>query len=402
MGAATSRVEEDKALQICRERKKFVRQALDGRCSLAATHVAYIEALKIIGPALRKFVEPEAPIESSIYTSTSATPEIFALTERSLSQFSFSSVSRSHNVDVGENLLPSPSPPTYVTSHVNHMKFGGTFSKKVEEKPAVPVTVSVTSGTPQNSTPRSTTERHEASPFGTPPASYETPPWDFFGLGHASRDHLYSQEGRAENGTDIRHDREEDDGVPLSEDEQHDNSSPGRDSSQESGDEFDDPSTEILVQRFVNVNRTTDHIASKESPDMTVDEAVTPELKPMNGVKSKSPNLSPLRPALSGVAVAHDVKTPVKENDVENKVVPKDFFSSMKDIEQLFMKASESGREVPQMLEANKFNFRPIVPGAGSNLSFSVSVSVSLSWQPFIAMPMKQNIKLLHTRTSFF
>nr|GMD12818.1 nitrate regulatory gene2 protein [Ipomoea batatas] len=345
MGAANSRVEEDKALQICRERKKFVRQALDGRCSLAATHVAYIEALKITGIALRKFVEPEAPIESSIYTSTSATPELFALTERSLSQFSFSSVSKAHNVDLGENVLPSP--PPYVTSHVNHMKFGGTFSRKVEEKPAVPVTVSVTSGTPQNSTPG----RHEeASPFDTP-VSYETPPWDFFGLGQASDGHLYSQEGRTEN-------REEDDGVPLSEDERHNNSSPGRDSSrQESDDEFDDPSAETLVQRFVNVNnRTKDHISSKESPAMSADEAVTSELK--------TPNLSPLKPALSGVAVAHDVKTPVKEYDVENKVAPKDFFSSMKDIEQLFMKASESGREVPQMLEANKINFRPIVPGA--------------------------------------
>ncbi|XP_019164117.1 PREDICTED: uncharacterized protein LOC109160277 [Ipomoea nil] len=341
MGAANSRVEEDKALQICRERKKFVRQALDGRCSLAATHVGYIEALKMTGIALRKFVEPEAPhpIESSIYTSTSATPELFALTERS-----FSSVSKSHNVDLGENvLLPSP-PPTY---HVNHMKFGGTFSRKVEEKPAVPVTVSVTSGTPKNSTPG----RHEeASPFDTP-VSYETPPWDFFGLG---------QERRTENGADTRH-YKEDDGVPLSEDEGRNNSSPGRDSSlQESDDEFDDPSAETLVQRFVNVNNRT------KDPAMSADEAVTSEMKPKNGEKRNSPNLSPLRPELSGgVAVGHDVKTPVKEYDVENKVAPKDFFSSMKDIEQLFMKASESGREVPQMLEANKINFRPIVPGAG-------------------------------------
>ncbi|KAL2938162.1 Ribosomal RNA-processing protein 7-like protein A [Bienertia sinuspersici] len=42
MGAVSSKIEDDKALQLCRERKKFLQQALDGRCALAAAHVAYI------------------------------------------------------------------------------------------------------------------------------------------------------------------------------------------------------------------------------------------------------------------------------------------------------------------------------------------------------------------------
>ncbi|KAJ4906246.1 hypothetical protein Rs2_09904 [Raphanus sativus] len=75
MGATTSRIDEDKALQLCRERKKFVQQALDGRCLLAAAHVSYVQSLKNTGTALRKFAETEVPVESSLYTSTtSATP----------------------------------------------------------------------------------------------------------------------------------------------------------------------------------------------------------------------------------------------------------------------------------------------------------------------------------------
>ncbi|CAH9134515.1 unnamed protein product [Cuscuta epithymum] len=328
MGTSNSRAEENKALQICRDRKKIVRQALDGRCSLAATHVAYIDSLKITGNALRKFVEPEAQFESAIYTPT----------ERSLSQFSFSPVPKSsHHVDGSENALPSPSPSTSTRYNANHMKFSGTFSKKVEETPAVPVTVTVTSLTPQNSMPHST-GKHETSPF-------ETPPWDFFGLGHTSEDHI------RENG-------EEGSEIPLSGDDQQNVWSPGRDSPHESDDGFDDPSTETLVRKFENVNRANEASAAD-------DQSVALVVKGVDGEKCGSPELSPLGPEFSGVATAEDdVKTVMKENGVENKVLPKDFFSSMRDIERLFIKASESGREVPLMLEANKFNFRPIIPGA--------------------------------------
>jgi hypothetical protein len=47
----------------------------------------------------------------------------------------------------------------------------------------------------------------------------------------------------------------------------------------------------------------------------------------------------------------------------------------MKDIEYLFTKASESGNEVPRMLEANKLHFRPLAPGKESMASLSLSLS---------------------------
>ncbi|PQQ19120.1 uncharacterized protein Pyn_23175 [Prunus yedoensis var. nudiflora] len=370
MGAANSKVEEDKALQLCRERKKYVKQALDGRCSLAAAHLMYIQSLKNTGTALRKFVDPGAPIESSLYTSTNATPEPLVQTEKSLSHFSFSSPSVSQRIDAAETLSPSPSPPNSTRFHVNHMKFRGSFSKMVEEKPPTPVTATVTSSTPQNTTPRSA-EKPEVSPFEASSHPPQTPPWDYFDFFHPI-DHQFSfQEGKGvnqvfENNDDMRRLREEE-GIPELEDEEEKVSFLGREESEDSEDEFDEPATDTLVRSFENLNRVHDHVEASASPTMPSAESVTSETELLNGEKSNSPDLSPLRATSSVFAVETDSnRTPVKEDCIESKVAPKDFFSSMKGIEVLFIKAFESGKEIPRMLEANKFHFRPLFPAKES------------------------------------
>lgn len=369
MGASSSRMEEDKALQLCRERKKFVREALDGRCSLAATHVSYIQSLRVVGTALRKFAEPEGPLESSLYTSTTATPELLVSTDKSFSQFSFSSPSISQRVDVTENLSPFPSPPTSNHYQVNHMKFRTTYSRKVEEKPPVPVTGSVTSSSPsRRSNVLHASERPETSPFETSPIQTETSPWDYFGLFHPVDNQISSQEVRGlnqgfENADNMRKLREEE-GIPDLEDEEEKSYSTGEDS-MDSEDEFDDPSTDTLVRSFENVNRVPGHEAATAcSPAIPSEKNIESGTQVVNEVKCNSPHLSPLRATSAGVTLRNDVKrSPVKEDGPENKVIAKDFFSSVKEIEHLFIKASESGREVPRMLEANKFHFRPIFPG---------------------------------------
>nr|GEU61617.1 nitrate regulatory gene2 protein [Tanacetum cinerariifolium] len=342
MGATSSKVEEDKALQLCRERKKFVRRALDGRCSLAATHFTYIESLTIIGNALRRFVEPEAQVESSLYTSTSATPDPRA--------FSFSSTMSAH-INAPGNRSPTPSPPTSTRFYANHMKVKGSSSRKVEEKPSVPVIVSVTSSaTPRNATPHSADEPE--TPFEPSPLHPETPPWDYFGLSHPIDNDYSSHEVH-----ELNH------GL----DQYNDITTPSQRSieGQESEDEFDDePSTDGLVRSFANVNRVADNVSGSGLCTMSSVESMSSETEILNG--EKSPQLSPLKRKTSGVrnvAILHDEKTEVVKDGPENNTVPKDLYSSMRDIEQLFVKASECGREVPRMLEANKLHFRPIFPG---------------------------------------
>ncbi|KAK2377508.1 hypothetical protein QL285_078175 [Trifolium repens] len=350
MGAASSKTEDDKALQLCRERKKFVRQALDGRCSLAAAHISYVHSLKIVGTALRKFTEPESHGESSLYTN--ATPQALALTDKAMSH---SSPSMSQRTDAAEtqNFYPTPSPPSSSKFHANHMKLSGFSSKKVEEKPPVPVIATVTSsGISQNGSRMSETEE-----FGESSLPDGTPQWDYFGIfNHV--DHQFSFQETKGMPHHIGNSDEE--GIPELEDDDEEKVSSC--DSRESDDEFDEePTAETLVQRFENLNRTNSHVQANVLP-MKVDSAS--EVASINGEKGNSPYLSPPKKVPMVALVPPEANKPVeKENHSENKVTPKNFFSSMKDIEVLFDRASESGKEVPRMLEANKFHFRPIFTG---------------------------------------
>lgn len=372
MGAASSKVEDDKALQLCRERKKFIRQALDGRCALAAAHVAYIYSLKSTGTAVRKFVQPDVPVESSLYTSTSATPEPLALTEKSLSRFSFPSPSVSR-VEVNEHLAPTPSPPTAGRYQVHRMNFRGSFTRKVEEKPPVVTTGTVTAlSTPHNTTPRSL-GKNERNPSeaptqdpGSPPHLPENPPWDYFGLFHPVDNHISSHEERDldhnfRNNGDLEHFKKDKEALEL----EHGEEEILSDSSQGSeSDEFDDPSSDTLVRSFKNLNREDYYGATGASPTVQIVDNAEAENESYDEETVNSPLLSPLKTKSSEATATPEAKVASgKDDDFEHKISPKDFFSSIREVELLFIKASEAGKEVPRMLEANKLHFRPLLPG---------------------------------------
>ncbi|XP_022995404.1 nitrate regulatory gene2 protein-like [Cucurbita maxima] len=361
MGASSSKVEEDKALRLCHIRKKFVKQALHGRCSLATAHAEYIQSLRCTGTALKIFVHPEGPVESPLYTSTNATPEPLAFAEKSMSQFSFSSPSFSQRVDIG-NFSPSPSPPTSSRFQANHMQFRGSFSNRVEEKLPTPVIGTVTSSDvrPSDAPQTRSFEGSSAPQDGT---------WDYF---FPSNNHEFSfQDGNGmnnggfefENTGGLKHFKEEDGNSEYREREEKGSLHVGEES-QHSEDEFDEPSSETLVRSFENFNRVHNDGAVNTSPTMHTVKSVASEPEFVNQGKNHSPGLSPLRTTSSVVPFTSVFgKATAKEDGIENTAVPKDLFSSMKEIESLFTKASESGKEVPRMLEANKLHIRPIFPG---------------------------------------
>ncbi|KAK4780120.1 hypothetical protein SAY87_016226 [Trapa incisa] len=373
MGAANSKIEEDKALLLCSERKKFVRQALDGRCSLAAAHVAYVQSLRKTGTALRKFVEPDAHVESSLYTSTSATPEPLALTEKSVSHFSLSPApSISRRLEITETVSPSPSPPP-VSIRVNHMKVQGSYSTKVEERPASPVIGRATSSTvSKNATPRST-DKPKSSAYEDPSFMPEMSPWDFFGLSRPTDRHLSSLKGVKQEPEYLDHmvQHREDELIFQKEDEDKASVS-GTEESRDSDDEFDEPSTDTLVRRFENHTRV--NVQGNDSPSPTMP-SVTRVASETGFIRDEGifPYLSPIRDNSSTTALdANSKKTPIGEDRTGTVIAPKDFVASIKDIEFLFVKASESGGEIPRMLEANKLHFRPILSkGESGPLAFT-------------------------------
>ncbi|CAL9193995.1 protein ALTERED PHOSPHATE STARVATION RESPONSE 1 [Musa acuminata AAA Group] len=299
MGATNSRIEEDKALTLCRERKRLVRQALDERCSLAAAHVSYIRTLRETGIALREFVETEAPNESSLFTPTSATPEPLALTD-----------TPKHIVSQSDAIPSSETPPTH-------------------------------SGTT----------------------------WDFFAPSHPIDNQLSFQNGRGfnhgfDNADEIRHLREEE-GIPELE-EDGDRASTNEENDLDSEDDFDHPSSEPLVQMFENRNLISEHLLKSEPAAIQSEKDIVSETKHQNGDDMKLTNdisettdeMTPTKEASYIVAISMNGKG--KETDPETKNEARDPLSCMLEIADLFLKASESGKEIPMMLEANKVQFRPL------------------------------------------
>ncbi|KAJ4891114.1 hypothetical protein Rs2_30862 [Raphanus sativus] len=373
MGASNSRIDEDKALQLCRERKKFVQQALDGRCLLAAAHVSYVQSLRSTGTALRRFAEIQVPVESSSLYNTSATPEqALALTETSY----------------------SPPPPSASPFQVNHMKFRGFSPKKVVEKP--PVTVVATVISPSSSVPQTRSmEKMESTPFEESSSSSmpsETPPWDYFGLSHPIDNQFSSSPPHAGNGhhvtssvkgetTEVEEEEEDGDNFSFQEREEESNGS---------DDEFDEPTSDTLVRSFENFNRV------RREPPQREEEGVESEFSD-DAERSKTPELSPPVTPLAAAATTPVLnKTPNHHTENRLPLPPsRDFLSSMKEVEMLFVKASETGKEVPRMLEANKLHFRPIPPSkqSGSGAS-SLLKLVSLVGKT----PKMYQKRLLQTR----
>jgi hypothetical protein len=75
----------------------------------------------------------------------------------------------------------------------------------------------------------------------------------------------------------------------------------------------------------------------------------------------ETPVASPVKEVSSSTAaLPMNGKSKETFRDVRNVV--RDLNSCMKEIEILFIKASDSGKEVPRMLEADKVNFRPLLP----------------------------------------
>ncbi|XP_062192471.1 protein ROLLING AND ERECT LEAF 2-like [Phragmites australis] len=56
MGCAASRLEDEEAVKMCRDRRDFIKQALEQRNRFASSHIAYIESLKHVSMALQRFV----------------------------------------------------------------------------------------------------------------------------------------------------------------------------------------------------------------------------------------------------------------------------------------------------------------------------------------------------------
>lgn len=370
MGTSNSKIEDDKALLLCRERKRFVKQALAGRCLLAAAHVSYVQSLKNTGTALRKFVEPEVLHETSMHASTSTAPEPAKHSPRSAS-----------HMENGSTEF-SPTPPLSGRFHVNHMTTATIRSMKIEERQPVVLQATVHTLSPseshtfylnhvknakvpsmtfverppdpvratvQASPPLKSSQPHSEENFAseTPPPS--TPPWDYFGLFHPLDNQFSVEEGKMHslsfnNADSFQRFREEEDIPELEDGGDQASSHDKNDDSLDSGDDFDQRSDEPLVQIYRNRN--------DESGDPSTDASLAfphTEIIENTGTNTVSHHIQGTFPV-----------NRKEEHEFESESSESDFLSCIKEIEILFLKASDSGGEVPRMLEANTLQIRPL------------------------------------------
>lgn len=317
MGAASSKSERSEALRLCKERKRFIKQAVDSRYALAAAHVSYVESLRNIGIALRRYAEAEVLIESSL--STSATE-----LDKTPSHSSYPSPSPSHVGGVSDSpvLNGSPlSPP--IATRLSYMRSAGPTA----------VTVKVS--------PSSTNMYVDDVDFSTPlppPPPPDSGSWDFFDPTDNESFRFVTHNGRQLNFDELgEKDNEGDNGIqeefltPKSEPRSNGHGKL----------EFHD-SSPVMPKRAEN---NSQQVADGEGNNVRSEPKA-------NGSVGTTIGKSALQ-----VSVSKGDKPSVDEREDPSEFIThraKDFLSSIKDIEHRFFRASESGKEISRMLEASK------------------------------------------------
>ncbi|XP_022943262.1 nitrate regulatory gene2 protein-like [Cucurbita moschata] len=318
MGGSNSKIENNEALRLCKERKRFIKQAIDSRYALAAAHVCYVESLKNVGVSLRRYAEAEVLIESSM--SSSATE-----LDKTPSHSSYPSPCPSQTADVSESpLQESPISPPIAT--ISYMVAGSN----------PPLTVKV-----QPSSHSYAYEESVASPFSPlprpPPPPHESgSSWDYFDTHDEIESFRFMGTG---GGMDVNF-----------EDERMWKQFKGE--MADAKDEFQEatakPETEL------NGNENGGHMSPSGPVEEQNLEMARQEDKELNSASLSSKVLLEQSGSRGSIRLEKSLCTEQEDPSEFITHRAKDFLSSIKEIEHRFQRASESGREISRMLEANK------------------------------------------------
>uniref|UniRef100_A0A5B6ZUA4 DUF632 domain-containing protein n=1 Tax=Davidia involucrata TaxID=16924 RepID=A0A5B6ZUA4_DAVIN len=181
MGCSTSKLDDAEAVQLCKDRKKFIKQAVEHRMQFASGHIAYIQSLKRVSAALRDYVEGDEPREFLLDSYT--IPPFTPIKKTSSGFISVSPKSCS--------VTPIQSEPNS-SLKINYLRSGGNSSVSVQERPQSPEIVRVETYSPMHhygfdgffamqSSPMNPSFFSD-SPNNKPnfPPSPQTSKWDFF------------------------------------------------------------------------------------------------------------------------------------------------------------------------------------------------------------------------------
>lgn len=137
MGCSTSKLDDEEAVQLCKDRRRFIKQAVEQRTRFASGHLAYIQSLKRVSAALKEYVEGDEPREFML--DSFITPPFTPIKKKSSGFISISPTSFSP-----AQIQSKPNS----TLKVNYLRSTGIPAISVEERPQSPETVRVETYSP--------------------------------------------------------------------------------------------------------------------------------------------------------------------------------------------------------------------------------------------------------------
>lgn len=398
MGCSTSRLDNEEVVLLCKERKKFMKRAVDQRYALATAHVCYIHSLRNIGIALRNFAEGESVeivdgleevscVASPVLTlPTNTTPEAIengpvaaAAPLPSPSPSPSESSPSSPTQHPQKESLSSPTSsdttphmssydsPHYHRSVANH-------SMSYEERPLSPEGIRMDSyvlpqygmhdffgstapqvplGTSANG---SVSRRHYTPPPPSPPRNFA---WEFFNPFIPLEDPFGFHEEKRLSRTsddDLKQVREEE-GIPdLEEDDQRDDDGSMEEEEEEKeAMQVEDWSVEDAAYA---VNLSHSH-EQPETYRVSAGGKEKNEKEELHIVENnESDEVINEQRVETTNAVSDEVISEQKDLAVLDSKRGRNLFDVMRDIEDQFIRAYDSGKEVARMLEANKVHYQ--------------------------------------------
>ncbi|OAY32059.2 protein ALTERED PHOSPHATE STARVATION RESPONSE 1 [Manihot esculenta] len=372
MGCSTSKLDDEEAVQLCKDRKRFIKQAVEQRTKFASGHLAYIQSLRRVSAALREYVDGDEPREFLL--DSFITPPFTPIKKTSPGFVSISPGSFSQS-----SLQSRPNS----TLKVNYLRSGGNQAVAVEERPQSPETVRIEAYSPVHhygmngfftmQSPPVYSSFFSYSPNNRPnipPPSPQTSQWDGFWNPFSSLDY-YGYPSRSsldqmvmdDDTRGLRQVREEE-GIPDLEDETEQEELYNKVNATEEQAKVDPGYNreEVLVE---DVNEDEDEDDDKDETDSGSE--CEHEMRGLQSQGSAKIELS--RAQNSRQVEVRNQEMPVGEGEgkVETPAFtvyvnrrPTSMAEVIKDLEYQFTIACDSAKEVSALLESGKSQYAPM------------------------------------------
>lgn len=314
MGCTQSKIENEEAVTRCKDRKMHMKEAVTARNLFAAAHSAYTMALKNTGAALSDYGPGEVLDTVLSHTATAQPPRETLPPPPPLPDFSPDPIARS--ISMPEMPLPKSDPKPAETIQEEE----DVYEEDDVDDPAEPEPEPTTPASPPPPPPPT---RPQSNPVVPPPEpSEDRNPWDFF---------IFPEMDAVRDSYPIE--------VVLPPPPVREQSNPYR---EEKFKRKDGDGAEGSKSRSGDSVEKTREKAAVEPPAKTMK-------KPKQGSSSSSGNGG----STSSSMIASEGPKRVKAASASNTSL----LQILNELDDHFLKASESAHEVSKMLEANRMHY---------------------------------------------